>query len=268
MWQTFEYTNQFLLCNLLYNTRDMHYKTKSVVCHERMFMDLMLRVAKPELFIEVGAHEAGTSLKIAQRLEHCQVMAFEADPDVFEHFRADLKESEPLKNFQYMNTAISNKLGSVSFFKQFSNEDKLFANNSLMQKPGENYSEIQVSCTTLDAHAQPDLKRSTVLRIDVEGHLFEVLEGAQETLKNTIAIYAELEDYEIWAGQKTAFEIYDLLEACGFIPVTRDVETPGQYNVFFLRRELAFTRAYRGRIALYFKELSLLNELAGRNVNI
>ncbi|MDD7909412.1 FkbM family methyltransferase [Pseudovibrio exalbescens] len=270
MWQAFEYTNQFLLCNLLYNTTDMHYKRRSNECHERLFMDIVTRVAKPELFVEVGAHEADTSLTLAKKLENCTALALEADPEVFEHFEMEFDRSPPPPNFQYINKAASDHSGVIPFFKQKQKETQsdLYKNNSLMRKPGELYDTTNVECVTLDAISQPELKRPTVLRIDVEGHLFEVLRGATETLKNTIAIYAEVEDYEIWSGQKTVFQNYELLKQAGFSPVTRDVETPGQYNVFFLRNELAFSRAYRGRIALYFKELSVLNELAGRNVKV
>ena len=79
-----------------------------------------------------------------------------------------------------------------------------------------------------------------------------------------MAIYAEVEDYEIWKGQKTVFEVYELLEKFNFVHVTRDIETPGQYNVLWLSKKLAFERKFRSRISLYLNELHVLAEIAKR----
>ncbi|WP_257098610.1 FkbM family methyltransferase [Pseudovibrio flavus] len=232
-------------------------------------MDLVTRVLKPDYFLEIGAHEADTALRIARKLPECTSVGFEADPGVHKHFCEEFEQQGVPENFHYRHMAVTDKVGDVEFFMQPKEDPEfLFANNSLKTKPGQEYESIRVEAATIDSLYKPKSEETAVLKLDVEGHHYEVLEGATDFLDNTQAIYAEVEDYKIWEGQKTVFEVYDLLDGAGFVPVTRDVETPGQYNVMFLKKDIAFDRRFRGRIALYFKELSLLNELAGRNVAI
>lgn len=257
-WQFFESSHQLLLSNLLYDTREKILKRESVKCHERLFEDFVCRIIQPDIFLEIGAHEASTSSKFKGRLPHCSVHAFEADPEVFLHFREKVSS-----DINYINSAVSRHDGYLNFFRQQKDDERLFLNNSLFKKDSVNYDEHRVKSVTVDSFLEEVGLSSTVLRIDAEGNTYEVIMGAAKSMSFVKAIYAEVEDYEIWEGQRTVFDVHDALEDYGFFPVSRDVETPGQYNVIWLRQDLAFQRQFRSRLLLYFNELKELDRRAG-----
>lgn len=162
-----------------------------------------------------------------------------------------------------MNFAVSDQSGQLEFHKQTASNvnlpAELLPNNSLRTKPTVSSLAVAVEAITVDEYLA-NHPGSNILRIDVEGLCYEVLKGAEASLSQSRLIYAEVEDYEIWKGQKTVFDVYDLLDEYGFIPLTRDIQTPGQYNVLFAREKDAFSRSFRGQIALYHRRLSILNE--------
>ncbi|MGD9685932.1 MAG: FkbM family methyltransferase [Desulfobacter sp.] len=257
-WELFESSTQFMLAHLLADTRQKDLFIKTNRCHERMFHDLVCRIIRPSHFLEIGAHEADVSQFVASRLPGAKCLAFEADPDVFGFFSEKHKK---LSNFSYIHSAVSDCNGRIYFQQQVSagELDKgMMRNNSIKVKqfPDSMYHPVEVNCCTVDSYLENDSSlTSAVLRIDAEGLCYEVLAGSRNTLMQTAAIYAEVEDYQAWVGQKTVFDVYPLLEDAGFIPVSRDVETPGQYNVLWLKHPLQQERNIRARLALYFSEL-------------
>ena len=259
-WHTFEFVNQILLAPLLANTRQRALFKATNIAHERLFLDLVGRVIQPSHIFEIGAHEAATSLELSRRLKESVCVAFEADLEVFAHFKIEFEAAPAPGNFRYINCAISDHDGCSIFHRQLSNNDvgggALIRNNSLYRKPGVGYEKICVNCHRLDTlAAELGSITSCALKIDAEGLTYQVLSGAPNLLDVCVAIYAEVEDYEIWEEQKTVFDVYELLDARGFVPVSRDVETPGQYNVLWLRYEDALLRKFRSRLALYYSEL-------------
>jgi len=260
-WEAFEYSNQFMLAPLLADATQRTFFRETNRCHERMFFDLLVRVMRPSHFFEIGAYEAKTARQVAARLPDAGCFAFEADPDVYRHFKALHNKGNTPPNFNYIHCAISDYDGQARFQKQANLKPGLGTlppNNSLRQKHAEiGYAEVDIPCQQLDTFIAPFIKEvhSTVLRIDVEGACYEVLSGSDQLLGSCIAIYAEVEDMEIWKGQKTVFDIYDMLDERGFVPVTRDVQTPAQYNVLWLKKDDSFLRHFRSRIALYHTEL-------------
>lgn len=268
-WENFEFNNQTWLAPLLANVHQKEFFSKSNHCHERMFFDLLTRIIRPTHFFEIGAHEASTSWRAAQRLPETICVAFEADPDIFDKFSNSFKKnpSQPI-NFSYVHSAISDIDGQTAWYKQAGDKNAFLPNNSLLMKNAveeEKYINKAVEVHKLDT-LFPDLQLTdrVVLRIDVEGLCYEALSGALNTLQNCVALYAEVEDYEIWKGQKTVFQIYELLEQTGLVPVSRDVQTPGQYNVFWLTKAAALMRPYRARLALYYEELGEIAQEAAK----
>ena len=138
-------------------------------------------------------------------------------------------------------------------------------NNSVRTKHSTEGGHRSVTAKMSQLDSVDGMKSTTdkcVMRIDVEGLAYEVLLGASKSLNQCRLLYIEVEDYEIWDGQKTVFDIYPLLEGKGFVPVSRDVQTPGQYNVMWLRKEDYLERKFRSRVASFYSRIALLNEEA------
>jgi len=268
-WEHFERVSQAALAPLLFNTHQKELFAKTNKCHERLFFDLVTRLIKPTHFFEIGAHEAGTALKVARRLEDTACIAFEADRDVYAHFLAVHAAGSPPPNFQYLYRAISDHDGVLAFQKQLVIEggqaDILAKNNSVKQKSlGILYESVMTPCQSMDSFVKtlPMSVDRSVLRLDVEGLCYEVLIGSQKLLDSCTAIYAEVEDFTIWKDQKTVFAVHEILAHKGFIPVSRDVETVGQYNVLWLKYDSALIRSFRSRLAIYFAELQHIAEMS------
>lgn len=265
-WECFELTTQLAFASLLSNTRQKDLFLETNALHEKMFMDFVCRIIKPDLFLEIGAHEAAASKRVASNLPDCKCYAFEADPSVYQKFQTENVQGNVIDNFQYVNMAISDHVGMVGFQKQVRDggpESEVFLNNSLLKKGNHiAYNEVSVHASTVDEFCKEISFDSAVLRIDVEGVSHQVLSGARETLKKCAAIYAEVEDYEIWQNQKTVFEVYSLMDECGFVPISRDFETPGQFNLLFLPSVVAYDRKFRGPLAIYHRHVSRINEVS------
>lgn len=261
-WQNFELSTQRLYAALLSDTRQRELFVQTNKFHETLFFDLASRIVTTDNFLEVGAYEGSTSKRIAARCPQTQCAAFEADPDIYAKFRQENVENNTLRNYAYLHRAVSERPGTLDFHKQTESAIALAAellpNNSLRTKPSVPSRVVKVPATTVDDYLE-GRGGTSILRIDVEGLAYEVLKGAEKSLPYTRMIYAEVEDYQVWEGQKTVFDIYELLEPHGFIPITRDIQTPGQYNVLFLPEELAFRRDVRAHVSLYCRRLAALN---------
>ncbi len=266
IWQSFEMETQRLYSALLSDTslRDLFLESNKY--HERIFFDLATRLMPSDIFLEIGAYEGSTSQRVAAKNSGTNCYAFEADPSVYNNF-FDINVTEnTLENYKYINNAVSDRTGSIEFYKQLVTDldmdADLLPNNSALVKPSTEYKSISVPSTTVDDFLEDKEFGTVTLRIDVEGLCYEVLVGSGKTLAKTNVIYAEVEDFEIWEGQKTVFDLYGLLDDAGFYPVTRDVQTPGQYNVLFLREYDLFRRAVRAPITLFNRRMDRLNQIA------
>ena len=75
--------------------------------------------------------------------------------------------------------------------------------------------------------------------VDVEGFTGPVLAGGQELLARCAVIKIEVEDVELWHGQALAVDVLATLLDAGLVPLGRDVQSPGQYNVVAVSEEMS-----------------------------
>ena len=124
--------------------------------------------------IDIGANVGVWSYWLSKYAK--QVESFEPNPKVFNALK-NIK----IKNVNSYNIALSNKTGSVDLLipkgsKGFSNQG---ASLSSIKVQGEHKS-ISIEAKRLDEYNFLDVD---FIKIDVEGHEHEVIEGARETIK-------------------------------------------------------------------------------------
>ena len=124
--------------------------------------------------IDIGANVGVWSYWLSKYAK--QVESFEPNPKVFNALK-NIK----IKNVNSYNIALSNKTGSVDLLipkssKGFSNQG---ASLSSIKVKGEHKS-ISIEAKRLDEYNFLDVD---FIKIDVEGHEHEVIEGARETIK-------------------------------------------------------------------------------------
>lgn len=100
-----------------------------------------------------------------------RVHSFEAVPAVYEQLR---KLEDRFDNVKTHNIAVSDTVGETSFFV----DDKRLSNSSFRDLVGGQ--EITVKTTTIDNEGFEDVG---FIKVDVEGHELEVLNGGLETIK-------------------------------------------------------------------------------------
>ena len=110
--------------------------------------------------------------------------------------------------------------------------------------------EVEVPSARLDS-VIPDRNVNVGAWIDVEGAIREVLAGASGLLPQVAVLKVEVEDAQIWEGQLISLGVIEHLLAAGLVPVARDAEYVGQYNVLFVSGRWARHAAVRQALEVH-----------------
>jgi FkbM family methyltransferase len=136
-----------------------------------------------DLFIDIGANCGSYSI-LASKVSEAEVIAFEPNTATFLKLKKNIELNYSGEKIQLRKIGISNKIGQESITINSGPKNFIVDHSSK-----ENTELIGVS--TLNAELQ-DLQ-PTFLKIDVEGHEIQVLEGATEILKNKGVIVVIIE---------------------------------------------------------------------------
>ena len=135
-------------------------------------------------FFDVGANVGLYSWGVHEVCSLRKILAFEPDPENIKLLEKTLSKAN-LPNLTIFKCALSNRVGEVKFF-----QDSLTSATGCVagkEKPWiEQYlkgsvNEIRVKTNTLDSVTQEE-KTPSLIKIDVEGHEIEVLQGSSNTL--------------------------------------------------------------------------------------
>lgn len=227
---------------------------------DTLFTDLAV-LAEPELVVEAGAHDARTSMRMAELLPAARIVAFEANPRVHSHFAR--QHDFPAHRVDYRHAALAEAPGTVEFHvivdSASLDTDPLSGYSSLGRRVGSDwlgeitYERVAVLATSLDTEFRLSSPAPAVLWADVEGSARQVLQGARRFLDHCDLVKIEVEEEACWEEQWLAPRVLAELARHDLHPIARDAEHPGQYNVVLagprLRRRAGFgerTSAYLG----------------------
>jgi FkbM family methyltransferase len=194
--------------------------------------------------IDVGANIGWYTLLSSVRVgEYGRVYSFEAHPTTFAYLIGNIRMNE-LHNIHPYESALGNNHSTV----QFSDDRKDDMNKVARQ------GKIAVQVNPLDAFEIQD--EIALLKIDVEGFEWFVLQGASKVLAKTETII-----FEVWATHMQPYDytfedIYSLLTETGFTilehtsegftPVTRDYDATEIADLVAVR-DVASFHARMGR---------------------
>jgi FkbM family methyltransferase len=204
----------------------------------------VLDVLRPAHFVEAGAFEATTSLRVRETFPEARVVAFEANPDT--HRRFSNVHDYAGHGVDYRCLALTDLPGPVSFHREDPTDLLRAGSSSLLDRnrtgevwvPETSTAEVVVDGLPLD-DALGALEGRGALWVDVEGAARQVLAGAARTLDACALVKIEVEDAPFWAGQWRSHEVIGSLLEYGFVPLARDAEYPQQFNVVLARPDLA-----------------------------
>ena len=164
--------------------------------------------ASTSLVIDIGAHIGFFTREVLRLFPNIEVIAVEPPGRNSSSFQKINAEKINAGLIQFHNAAAWSFIGQIPF--RF--EDSNTANNRF-----DSSSTIKVPCLTIDSLIIQSLPSVLILKIDVQGFEFEVLEGAIETLKShKVALLIELDEGALQARGKSSVELWHKLQDLGF----------------------------------------------------
>jgi FkbM family methyltransferase len=169
----------------------------------------------PTVF-DIGSRDGDDAHFMAESLGASNVYIFECHPTCF--YR--IKNKYP--QYNNIKIAVSNFTGESTFNSVMTNDIELGV-SSLKDRYDDWYKVRDVNKITVNVDTMKNLidKHNIELpidlvKIDVEGCSYEVLEGFGEYLQQVKMIHVEVEEYQIWEEQKLASDVSTILTDNGF----------------------------------------------------
>lgn len=205
--------------------------------------------------LDIGVYRGVYSYKLSQNFK--KIHAFEPNPLLYPYLKKNLYKI--ISNIELYNLALSNNNGitelklplrSKSIFKD--NIEELFQLGAATMHPKnkiENYKRVPIKIKKLD-----DIKienKIGLIKIDVEGHEKNVIQGGLETIKNNKPIL--LVEIEERHTKTPVIEIIKFINTIGYktfiskeeslIDIEKIKDYNNQNNFFFLPKDHKFTQS-------------------------
>jgi FkbM family methyltransferase len=226
----------------------------------------LIQKNKCDFFVEIGAFDASTSLAV-EKLGVTNLVAFEANKFTHNKFKDNFNNSK----VKYLNYGVSNTNEHLTIkIPKISSELELPNSSFLSRAEGSSFTEIEVDCISFDQildHLEEPLAKGAMW-IDVEGFAYKILKSDNNLLNNIDLLFIEVEDFSYWNDQKLVIDIFEILLTKNFVPIMRDFEGRGQYNIVFVKNYLDIF--YNGVISKYIMNIFRLttNSSAKNRINI
>lgn len=186
------------------------------------------------ILFDIGSCEGEDSVRYARRFPRARIYAFEPLPANQRMIRANL-ERYGVTNAELLPFALSDRAGEATFHvssgrpaEEFAGRDWNYGNksSSLLSPAGagpmhgwvEFKETITVRTETLDGFAaRQGISRIDFIHMDVQGAEKLVLSGARAMLPRIGAVWLEVSDRALYAGQALRPEIQGFMRGHGFI---------------------------------------------------
>ncbi|MEH3144329.1 MAG: FkbM family methyltransferase [Methylobacterium frigidaeris] len=214
----------------------------------------LVTLLRPEIVLEIGAHEAKFSRSMKSQLPQSRVVAFEANPTVYKKFEHDVVGH----GVEFLFQCVADDNRTYEFSVPGTDRAHPTMGSVLKYTQKDVFATYQVPGVRLDTFLN-GAKSSNAMWIDVEGAVGSVLAGASDTLDNCVLLFAELEARERWEGQMLDSDVIRTLLARGLVPVLRDIQRhKWQHNVLFLREKSLLQPKIRDICFNYLQQAVLL----------
>lgn len=164
--------------------------------HEKGLIKLLKKeVSNYDIFLDIGANSGTISLPFIFE-EKLTIFCFEPLSYSFNKLKTNFEINDAPKRHKLINTAISNQSGMSNIYFSKTNENPGFASidNYFDNK---DLSTEEIKLNTIDNLIKVKNK-NIIFKIDVEGYEKQVIDGAQDTLKNNnVLMYLECRDKNV-----------------------------------------------------------------------
>ena len=198
--------------------------------------------------LEIGAHEAGFSLKMAKTYgEAIPICALEASPRTHAYFSKKCHYKDFGVN--YINALVSDCAGDTVFYEHV-DESREAAHwiSSLLVKDirgqmSTRRTRVTVKAIRGDTFVESKFKHKEKISlwIDVEGAQYEVLNSLRKSFERGIinSVYIEVEQRKFWPKQRMLVsDIIEFMNKYNFSQFLRDNQSMDQYNIVFVNNNI------------------------------
>ncbi|MDD2899707.1 MAG: FkbM family methyltransferase [Desulfuromonadaceae bacterium] len=226
---------------------------------EISFLTNMLKRYDRPVVLDVGANRGNYAKKIMSLAPGATLFAFEPHPATF----AILAQNAEKYGFEAINCGMGADAGILQLFDRLEAEGSGSEHASVYRDVIEGVhhvsaTAVEVRLSTVDAFvSERALESITLLKIDTEGHEYQVLQGAAETLARGVVELIQIEFNEMNTISRVFFRdfyrllgdrynVYRLLPG-GLLPITTYrpllCEIFAYQNLLFIRRDSSMAAA-------------------------
>jgi len=182
---------------------------------------------EPQSIMDIGAMDGADTETLESNFKTGNVYIIEPHPVLYSR----ICENRP--EFKSFNFAASNQTAELEF-NTINTKNSNLGISSLYERVDDlswaspsQFDKISVKSMRMDEFMESNqIDTIDLLKIDVEGHSFEVLEGFGERLKSIKCIHIENEHTEVWKNQKLYPEVEPILVNNGFVMLSIKVGWP------------------------------------------
>jgi FkbM family methyltransferase len=136
-----------------------------------------------------------------------KVVTFEPQPWAYKGIKKSLAKNK-IKNVKVVNAGLSDKKGKIKFCSDSSGSSSVCTERSAGRKKWAEVYDIPI--VTLDSY---NLKRVSIMKVDVEGHELNALMGAKKTIEKCRPVIV----LEVWRKRTNRFQkIKDFMESVNY----------------------------------------------------
>jgi FkbM family methyltransferase len=177
------------------------------------------RKEKDVYFFDIGANRGEWTSNLLQYLDRNKydskcvyIHLFEPDPTAYEILKTRFEKNE---NLLIEKIAISSRSGKARFFMV----GKASGTNSLYKHTEKEIEFVEIQTETIDNYCQKKgIRHIDFVKIDTEGHDFEVILGAEKMMKNGSISIIQFEYNWLWIfARRFLKDVFDLISEVPYV---------------------------------------------------
>lgn len=187
-----------------------------------LLRQLLARCGPADVVVDVGANTGVYSLAVAAAEPTARVVAFEANPAVCAQLRTNVRRNGFGERIDVRAVGLGDESGTRSFYRSTYDELGSFAAANASAWEARIRDAVDVPIARLDTLiADGDVPPPDHLKVDVEGFGYDVLRGAEETLRRYRPI-VYFEPHAVDDAERDADAVAGFLRSLGYRVRTRE----------------------------------------------
>ncbi len=202
--------NKFILKLAFSGLGINNYINMKVSGEKRLLEKLSKYIDKDDVVLDVGAFHGDYAKLVFETTGSRNIFSFEPHPNNFKRLKKEV-EDLPIEKF---NLGLSDSAGRKKIFDYKENPGSSHASidsANISKLKGEPVDELLVDFNTVDSFvAERSIRNIKLMKIDVEGHEYKVLQGASNCIEQKKIDFIQFEFNEMNINSRTF--LYDFLE--------------------------------------------------------